>query len=195
MTILRNLVLVAVMALGTTACSIQHVIEEDYPQYLANNSGTSNLPATRAASEYFLTPGTQHHRYEFRAVATGYANVWVVEFGKMLDDTLRSADVQRAFGELKKASGTSMDADGLLIFDLQKYTFEDFGAHVVVKISLQRSGSEIFSKVYTADGKSQGSKMFWAGAFGQRNAVQQSTRLAIDEILRELITDLNNLKK
>jgi len=33
--------------------------------------------------------------------------------------------------------------------------------------------------------------MFWGGAFAQRNAVQQSTKHALDEILRQLITDLN----
>ena len=34
--------------------------------------------------------------------------------------------------------------------------------------------------------------MFWGGAFAQKNAVQQSTKLAIDEILRQLIADLND---
>ena len=32
-----------------------------------------------------------------------------------------------------------------------------------------------------------------AGAFGQKNAVQQSTKLALDQILTQLITDLNAL--
>jgi hypothetical protein len=52
---------------------------------------------------------------------------------------------------------------------------------------------KIFSKSYQESGKTQGGKMFWAGAFGQKNAVQQSTKLALDEILRQLITDLNTL--
>ena len=33
--------------------------------------------------------------------------------------------------------------------------------------------------------------LFWGGVFAQKNAVQQSTKLALDEILRQLITDLN----
>lgn len=37
--------------------------------------------------------------------------------------------------------------------------------------------------------------MFWGGVFAQKNAVQQSTKLALDEILRQLIADLNNLPK
>jgi len=187
-----RILLIAVSVLWISACTIQHVIEQDYPQYLVNNTGSTNLPRTDKASEYFLTPNTQQHRYEFRAVATGYANLWIVEFGKMLDDSLMSTDVQNAFGSLKKVSDSSGNSRGLLIFDLQSYTFEDFGAHITLKISLSRSGEVVFSKTYTQDGKTQGGKMMWAGAFGQKNAVQQSTKFAIDEILQQLILDLNN---
>ncbi len=186
----RSIFLVALIVLGTSACTFRHVIEKDYPQYLVKNTGTANLPNTDKASEYFLTSNTQKHSYEFRAAMTGIGNLWIVEFGKMLDDTLMSTDVQKAFGALQKVSDVSGDSRGLLIFDLQSYTFEGFGAHISLKISLSRLGQVVFSKTYTQDGKTQGGKMFWAGAFGQRNAVQQSTKLALDEILRQLILDL-----
>lgn len=117
--------------------------------------------------------------------------MWVVDIGKMLDDTLMSADVQKAFGNLLKISDPSTASNGVLIFDLQSYTFENFGAHIALKISLSRSGKVVFSKTYSQDGKSQGSKMFWGGVFAQKNSVQQSTKLALDEILRQLIADLN----
>lgn len=188
-----SICLVALFVLATSACSIRHVIEQDYPQYLVNNTGAANLPNTNKASEYFLTSNTQNHSYEFRAVTTGYANLWIVEFGKMLDDTLKSTDVQNAFGALQKVSDVSADSRALLIFDLQNYTFEDFGAHISLKISLSRLGQVVFSRTYTQDGKTQGGKMVWAGAFGQKNAVQQSTKLALDEILRQLISDLNTM--
>jgi len=106
---------------------------------------------------------------------------------------LMSADVQKAFGVLQKVSDTSGNSNGLLIFDLQSYTFEDFGAHLSLKISLSRSGQVVFSETYTQDGKTQGDKMFWGGVFAQKNAVQQSTKLALDKILRQLILDLNAL--
>jgi len=190
---IRSIFLVVVIALGTSGCSIRHVIEQDYPQYLVNNTGAANLPNSDKASEYFLSSNTQKHSYEFRSVAAGYANLWIVEFGKMLDDTLMSADVQKAFGALQKASDISGDSKGVLVFELQSYTFENFGAHISLKISLSRLGKVVFSKTYTQDGKTQGGKMFWAGAFGQKNAVQQSTKLALDEILRQLISDLNTM--
>ncbi|MCP4408826.1 MAG: hypothetical protein GY807_13895 [Gammaproteobacteria bacterium] len=190
---LRSIFLITLLVLATSACSIRHVIEQDYPQYLVNNAGAVDLPNTDKASEYFLTSNTQSHSYEFRAVATGYANLWIVEFGKMLDDTLKSTDVQNAFGALQKVSDVSGDSRGLLIFDLKSYTFKDFGAHISLEVSLSRLGQVVFSKTYTQDGKAQGGKMFWAGAFGQKNAVQQSTKLALDEILRQLISDLNTI--
>jgi hypothetical protein len=49
----------------------------------------------------------------------------------------------------------------------------------------------VFEKIYQADGATQGGKMFWGGAFAMKNAVQQSSKLAIDSILRQLINDLN----
>lgn len=193
MTAIQSIFLVVVIVFGTSACSIRHNIEQDYPQYLRNNTGAMNLQNTNKASEYFLTSNTQKHSYEFRAVVTGYANLWIVEFGKMLDDTLMSTDIQKAFGTLKKSSGASSNSKGLLIFDLQSYTFEDFGAHISLKISLSSLGKVKFSKTYTQHGKTQGGKMFWGGVFGQKNAVQQSTKIALDEIMRQLITDLNTI--
>jgi hypothetical protein len=172
------------------SCSIRHAVEKDYPEYLAKNSGTSTLPRTDKASEYFLTPQTQEFSYEFRAFVTGAANLWVVDFGKMLDDTLQSADVQAAFGDLERSDDVAA-SDAVLIFDLHEYTFEEFGAHISLNIALSRANEVVFEKTYTEDGRTQGGKMFWGGAFAQKNAVQQSTRTALDEILRQLIADLN----
>lgn len=185
--------LISVIVLGTSACTIHHVIEKDYPQYLANNTGASKLPKTDKASKYVLTPNTEQHSYEFRAAASGLANLWIVEFGKMLDDTLMSTDVQKAFGTLQKVSSTSSNSESLLIFDLQSYTFKNYGAHLSLKVSLSRSGQVVFSKTYKQDGKAQVGKMLAGGVFAQKNAVQQSTKLALDEILRQMISDLNML--
>ena len=181
------------VALFACSCTIRHPVAEDYPQYLAKNGGSANLPRTDGASLYFITPNTERFSYEFRAFTTGAANLWVVEFGKMLDDTLTSPEVQEAFGSLKKTSEATGELGKTLIFDLQQYTFQDYGAHISLKVTLMPSGQAPFEKIYTQDGKSQGGKMFWGGAFAQKNAVQQSTKLALDEILRDLLADLNAL--
>ncbi len=190
MRVFGRLFLVTLIFLSAPVC-IRHYIENDYPRYLSKNAGESNLPKTDKASEYYLTPETEEHRYEFRSQLSGAANLWIVEFGKMLDDTLMSADVQNAFGALRKVPNPSAATNNLLIFDLQNYTFNDFSAHVSLKISHFRAGQEVFANTYVRDGKSQGGKMFWGGASAQKNAVQQSTKIAVDGILRQLIADLN----
>ena len=35
--------------------------------------------------------------------------------------------------------------------------------------------------------------MFWGGSFAMKNAIQQSTKLALDDILLEFIQDYNQL--
>lgn len=189
-TIIR-LAITFIVLLNIGACTIPHHIAADYPQYLANNVGRSDLQTTNKVTDYALAPSTEQHRYEFRAVVTGYANLWIVEFGEMLDATLMSADVQKAFGQLTKVRDANATETDVLVFELQSYTFEDFGAHVALNISVRTAERVVFEKIYSETGKSQGSKMFWGGAFAQKNAVQQSTKLALDEIIGQLIRDLN----
>jgi hypothetical protein len=88
----RLLPSLALVLLG--GCTIRHEIAKDYPQYLVGNIGESRLPTTRAASAYLVAPSTAAHHYEFRSAMVGYANLWIVDFGKLLDQTMRSRDVQ-----------------------------------------------------------------------------------------------------
>ena len=125
----------------------------------------------------------------------GYANLWIVEFGKILDQTVQSRDIQEAFGRLEKQNDRNAETNSLLIFDLVNYTFNDFGAHVELKVTQKKSGVEQFDKTYRADGRTQGGKMFWGGVFAMKNAIQQSTKYALDDIFRRLIEDTNNTTK
>jgi len=188
--------LYAVITLATiaalfTGCTIPHFVAADYPRYLSNNYGASKLPTTKAAFQYSMTPNTEHHKYEFRSATVGYANLWVVEIGKMLEKTLQSKDIQEAFGKLEKSSARNKTGADLIVFDLASYAFVDYGAHITLRISLTSGGKEILAKTYDAEGKTQGKKMFWGGVFGMKNAIQQSTKLALDEILRSFIHDIN----
>jgi len=182
--------LVLTMSYG---CSIDHNVADDYRQYLANNKGNSNLLKTDFEADYSLTDFTDKHHYEFRSATVGYANLWIVDFGKILDETLQSPDIQVSFGRLSLARDDLENIKKLVLFDLQSYEFSDFGAHVSLRIALFESGNKVFNKVYRADGKTQGSKMFFAGVFGMKNAIQQSTKLAIDQIFRDFIEDVNLL--
>ncbi len=180
--------LMVMLALAVlSGCSIRHDVARDYPQYLANNAGESNLPVTQSAKTYSLSNQTISHHYEFRAATTGYANLWMVDFGKMLDATMQSSDVQAAFGGIEKSASKT----NALKLTLESYTFSGFNAHVALRAEYLRDGVPVINKRYQSDGVSQGGKMFWGGAFAMKNAIQQSTKLAVDEILKSLIADLN----
>ena len=185
----RVLIAVAAVAL-TSSCTGYVGVANDYPQYLINNRGEAKLPSTDGVSAYLLTPRAQDDRYEFRSWLAGPAVKWVVDFGKMLDDTFQSADVQTAFDGLRKVDQPPA-AGNTLVVDVRHYSFDHFSAHVSLEVSLERGGKVVFEKVYTQTGESQFGKMYWGAGFAQKNAVQQSTKLALDEIIRELIADLN----
>lgn len=185
---LRLTLAVLVLAAGLCGCSTNHAVKDDYPKYLQNNVGASKLPGTPLEARYEMTPATAAHKYEFRSVMAGYGNNWIVEFGEMLDATLQSTDVQGAFRKLEKRGPS--DPPALLVFELVSYAFTDFGAHVELKVTVQRAGAAPLVKTYKRSGVTQGGKMFWAGVFGMKNAIQQSTKDAVDKILAALIADL-----
>jgi hypothetical protein len=173
-----------------TGCSINHPVADDYSQYLVNNKGGFQLPETDYTAEYRIAPETLNQRYEFRAATTGYANLWVVEFGKILEDTLQSSDVQAAFKSLTETSESTPDGIMLLEFKLVDYKFEGFEARVKLNVRTTLNGKTVMDNTYYKTGISQGGKMFWAGAFGMKNAIQQSTKNAIDQILYLALTDI-----
>ena len=188
-TITRN-TLVLIFSIFFTGCSIKHFVSDDYTQYLNNNEGGYQLPITDLEAKYLLTPKTVNHSYEFRAATTGYANLWIVKFGEILEKTLQSKDVQAAFKKLTKSSDGNSTGTVLIKFNLVDYTFEGFEARVTLQVSVLKDDQVIFDETYFEKGKSQGGKMFWAGAFGMKNAIQQSTKNAIDKILARSLDEL-----
>lgn len=177
------------MLLWAPGC-VTHEVADDYGQYLTNQDGTVKLPETGLTAVYSLTPATFEHRLEFKSATTGLANTWAVEFGKMLQATLQSQDVRRAFAELSPAPAADGADTVKLTFDLENYHFEDSRAKIELAVAVSGGGVAPFRNAYRAEGASQGGKMFWGGAFAMRNAIHQSTKLAMDEILAEFLNDL-----
>lgn len=183
-------VITLAMVLLATGCSIKHPVADDYPQYLTNNQGSTRYPAGRIAESYQLPDQTENHRYEFRSAMVGYGHLWIVEFGRILDATMQSSDVVEALGVMNKLD-PRMSPNGItIVFDLQNYAFSDFSAHLVLTILVKNGEGVFFKKTYIADGNSQGGKMFWGGPFGMKNAVQQSTKFALDRVIGEFIHDM-----
>jgi len=175
-----------------SGCSINNFVGADYSRYLMNNYRTKTLPKTELHTDYLLSNSTINHRYEFRSAITGYANLWIVEFGEILKDTLESKYLYDAFGKLEERENKNSYTENLIVFTLENYEFKHFRAYISLNVSLLHNKNIIIKKTYHVEGKAQGGKMFWGGAFAMKNAIQQSTKLALDAILSDFIQDINN---
>lgn len=172
-------------------CSINHPVAKDYPQFIVKNGAVSTLPKTSLETNYAIDSKTESHRYEFRAATVGYAHLWIVEFGKILDETLKASYVQSSFGRLSRVHGDASQSDHLLEFALEQYEFKNYRAYVTMRVVL-RDGNQhvVLSKAYSAEGDAKGGQMWTAGPFGMKNATLDSTKSAIDKILVQLINDI-----
>lgn len=173
-----------------TGCSIKHPISQDYNSYLSNNNDVV-LPHSSLNASYSIEGATLNHHYEFKSGLAGPADVWIVDFGDILQKNLEAPYVQNAFASLKKSTGNATDGKNIQ-FKLDNYVFKNHRAFVDMTITFTQNGSTISSKQYHEEGVSQGAKMFLAGGFGMKNAVQQSTKSAIDKVLTKFINDVNS---
>lgn len=168
-------------------CSIHHFIAADFHNYLNNNQGSSNLHKTGTKGlRYTMDAETRSHSYEFRAANAGYAHVWVVQFGKMLNDYLASTDVQQAFpglGAAETSTGTN------LAFSLKSYKVSGLAVHMDLEIASVKDGKDLFRKVYHSDTDSKSGQVMMTGVWGMKNAVQRSTQEALEDVLGRFIAD------
>lgn len=185
----KSIGLIFLMLAGAlSGCSINHPVAQDYPDYIAEHGNEGKLPKTSLESTYAIDGQTEKHRYEFRAASVGYAHLWIVEFGKILDLTLNAPYVQDSFGKLEKASAT--DSGNSVAFTLNSYEFKDYRAYVSMNIALLKNGKEVLNKNYSSEGSAKGGQMWGAGPFGMKSATLDSTRSAIDKILTQFINDI-----
>jgi len=166
-----------------SACST--VVTKDYKEYVANNQGQT-YPTVPYAVNYEVTPATKNHSYKFSSAMAGWGNSWVVKFDDILDSTLKSRDMQSSFKGLTEGT----EGPRKVVFNLVNYKFADHHATVELQVTAIKDGKTILEKTYTAHGISQGGKMFWGGGMAMKNAVQQSSKDAVDKIMRDFMTDL-----
>lgn len=184
----QYLLIISLFVVFSSGCSINHPVAKDYDAHLAKYGSETILPTTNLETDYLIENSTKNHSYQFRAATVGYAHVWIVEFGKILDKTLQADYVQSAFGRLDEGAGGL----SLIEFELGNYEFKDYRAYTTVNIKVLRQGQEVFNKSYTAEGASQGGQMWIGGPFAMKNATLKSTKSAIDKILEQFISDVNN---
>lgn len=188
----RFYVLAAVLlAFTATACTTP--VQKDYPRYLANNAGTINYPRVAKSANYYMDKKTQNHRQNVRTFRGGLANKWVVEFGPMLEATMESDDVKAAIAKLTKVSSPKSTKGLLIEFSLENYRFADSRATIDLKITVRKGKRKVLSKSYHAAGRGQSGKMWLGGAATIKNAVQQSTKSAVDQILTQFFRDMKKV--
>lgn len=169
-------------------CSVN--TSRDYVRYLANNRVTINTNAGNDISCYFLPYTTQNHYYSFTSFMAGYhVTEWEMEIGKVLDATLQRPELRRAFGRLDKTFEPRCKDGNLLVVEIDHFEFSACKAHMGLTFTVKRGDEILMSRRYAASGLKECGKMYWGGGFAMKNAVQQSTKSALDAVLNEFALD------
>lgn len=175
------------LSLFTLAVGCSHQVMDSYPRYLSNNRGTLNLPPVADPVTYELTPASENHRRIIRSASAGWANKWILEFGKAMHATMASEDVRMAAPRL--ARGPNAGAVHLEM-NVEEFDFRNHHAYLTLNVRAFKDNALLGQKRYQAEGNSQGGKMFWGGAAAMRNAMQQSSKAAIDQVVMQMFSDL-----
>jgi hypothetical protein len=174
---------------------------------VANLTGCVSHPVTFQDASY--STGARHHAATVVAVIdqqtltqkvrvkswmTGIAHNWEAEPGDMLKQ-VADIELPQMFSayefSVRDRAPPGTGPGIVLALIVPSYDFADFRAKVVVHANAKaRNGALLFEKSYRADGASQGGKMFWAGAFGMKSAIRQSSLDAYKQIFAQMRVDL-----
>ena len=129
-----------------------------------------------------------------RAFMTGIAQSFETQPGEMLKAV---ADLELPQMFERYESATRAPAAGVasrklvLVLTVPSYDFSDFHASVSVRaVARIDDGKVLFDKVYSGEGERLGNKMFWAGAFGMKSAIRQSSLDAYKKIFVQMRNEL-----
>jgi hypothetical protein len=176
-----------VLALLVTGCA--HQVTFDKPDRYSISTSRQNGGITAVIAQDTLS-----NKAPIRAFMTGIAHSWEVEPGDMLkqvtDIELPQMFAQYEFSKTYKEVPRSVQWI-ILELAVPNYQFEDFRAKVSVDATAYEAGKkQLLKKTYSAEGETQGAKMFWGGAFGMKSAIRQSSLDAYKKIFADLRADL-----
>jgi hypothetical protein len=183
----RHLALVGMVAAGLSGCA--HDATDDYAAYLDANEAELPFSQTGYEAQYHIAPQVRNHTYSFSSAMAGAANVWNVQFGTVLADTLESDNYRAAFTTLSETRETTPSEGLLFKYERANYRFINNRAEITLHIIVDKDGQRILDKKYSRNGITQTGKMFWGGVFTMNNAIQQSTKSALDQILTASLVD------
>jgi len=172
----------------TTGCAYTVAFDPEFTYTLDSMEKEESLTVV-------IDQNTLNKEVTIRSWTSGIANSWDVQPGLMLKQV---ADIEfpQIFKDYKTADlyEPSLTKDGRMVLELSipQYAFADFHAIVNVRAKAHGSnGSVLFDNQYREEGFRQKGKMFWAGAFGMKSAIRQSSLDALKKIFIKLREDLN----
>jgi hypothetical protein len=177
----------AALVLLTSGCA--HQVTFDRPAPYSISAQRQNVGVTAVIDQPTLA-----NKVPISSFMAGIANSWEVEPGDMLkqliDIELPQMFAHYDFSNTYKEPTASVDWI-VLELAIPSYQFEDFRAKVSVSVTAYEPGKrQLLKKTYSAEGESHGAKMFWAGAFGMKSAIRQSSLNAYKKVLAALRADL-----
>lgn len=177
----------AALLLGA-GCAHQITFEKPEPYAIAG-------AREQAAVTAVIDPQTLGNKVSIRAFMTGIAQEWQAEPGDMLKQ-VADIELPQMFSSYEFATAYREPAAGprriVLEMTIPSYEFTDFRAKVSVAATVYGDGrKELLRRTYTAEGESQGAKMFWGGAFGMKSAIRQSSLDAFKKIFVQLRSDVS----
>lgn len=171
-----------------TACTHSIAFHELHYD-LQNNKNKENIIVV-------INKNTIEKTVSIRSATTGIIHQWDAKPGEMLKQV---ADIE--FPQLYNdyIYSSSMieppwkENTIQLWMTIPEYEFKNHHAHFTIKIAIYDENSKLFEKKYKEEGITQGAKMFWAGAFGMKSAIRQSSLDALKKIFKQMRTDLSSL--
>ena len=139
---------------------------------------------------------TLHNTVSIRSFMTGIAQSWDAEPGLMLKQ-VADIELPQMFDQYRFASSYEEPKGSgrrvILEMTIPSYQFADFHATITVRAIAYAPGKHVlFDRTYTDAGVTEGSKMFWAGAFGMQSAVRTSSLDAFKKIFTSIRGDLKD---
>jgi hypothetical protein len=141
-----------------------------------------------------IDEATLRNTVSIRSYMTGIAHSWDAQPGEMLKQ-VADIELPQMFQQYEFSTSTPERPAGrpiVLKLSVPGYNFADFKALVTVRaVATGADGRLLFDRAYLGEGESQGAKMFWAGPFGMKSAVRQSSLDAYKKVFEKMRADLS----